>query len=405
MRLLNKVNSVLNRIKNTIGFYYKGAKKADLIIYDNVYPHPVSGFRFEEITSLIEEFKNVKLLLDGKTYPALKTAKYKHKQHIHQLVQRYTFINRNQIVRNNWFVNVNAKLFYCIFINNIFENIDWLEKYKIPYVFTLYPGGGFEINDPVSDKKLIKVLGSSLFRKVIVTQEYTFKYLKKKKFCDVSKIHLLFGGVVPQTSIHSELEKKTTYPESKKTLDVCFCAAKYMKEGKDKGYDVFIKAAKELAKKYDFVRFHVIGGFDENDILLDEISHLVSFYGYVDYSDLKGVFKRIDILVSPNKPFILGKGAFDGFPLGTAVEAALNGVLVLAADELNENRMFENQNDIIIIESTWESVCYEIESLIAVPERIQQISSNSKEKFKIIYSNNFQMGKRIELISKEIEAL
>jgi glycosyltransferase involved in cell wall biosynthesis len=396
---------LFNRINNIFRSNYKGIKKVDIIIYDNVYPHPISGFRFEEITMLVQVFKSVKLLLDGKTYLALKTAKSKHKQHINQLVQNYKFINRTQIARDSRFVNVNAKLFYCIFINNIFENLDWIEKYKIPFVFTLYPGGGFEVDNEMSDAKLIKVLGSPFFRKVIVTQEYTLQYLKKKNFCDLSKVALIFGCVVPQTSINSELGKREIYPGSKKTLDICFCAAKYMKEGKDKGYDIFIKAAKELVKKFDFVRFHVIGGFGENDILLDELSHLVTFYGYVDYSELKEVFKGIDILVSPNKPFILGKGAFDGFPLGTAIEAALNGVLVIAADELNENRMFENQNDIIIIESNWESIYNEIYSLISEPERIQQISCKGREKFKVIYSNNFQMEKRIELITKEIEAL
>src|SRR4030066_370297 len=75
------------------------------------------------------------------------------------------------------FININAKLFYCVFINNIYDNLNWLEKFKIPFIFTLYPGGGFQINNEIIDKKLKIVFNSPMFKKVIVTQIFTLDYL------------------------------------------------------------------------------------------------------------------------------------------------------------------------------------------------------------------------------------
>ena len=39
-------------------------KKFDLVIYDDIYPHPVSGFRLEEFTILLSTIKNSKILLN-----------------------------------------------------------------------------------------------------------------------------------------------------------------------------------------------------------------------------------------------------------------------------------------------------------------------------------------------------
>jgi len=68
-----------------------------------------------------------------------------------------------------------------------------LEKNKIPFVFTLYPGGGFGFEEESSDAKLKKVLSSKYFKKVIVTQRATYEYLVRKNFCSKEKISFIFG--------------------------------------------------------------------------------------------------------------------------------------------------------------------------------------------------------------------
>lgn len=380
---------------------YKGLKKTDLLIFDDIFPHPVSGFRFEEFTVLLNTLKKSKIIVEPSAYRIVGTPVEIHKQHIKEFEVQHKAL-KNKIKLKRGFVNTNAKLFYCIFINNIFRNLSWLEKYKIPFVFTLYPGGGFQLNEITSDNKLKNVFLSPMFRKVIVTQKITHDYLIEKKLCPPEKIEFIFGGVVPQVSLNKDLREKKTYLINKNTFDICFCAAKYTSKGVDKGYDVFIDFAIELSKQYDFVRFHVIGGFTDEDIDIFSIKDKIKFYGYQNFDSLGAIYKNMDALISPNKAFILGKGAFDGFPLGTVVEAVLNGVVALITDELKQNYTFVPDVDLILIESKKESIIKYVTDLIENPEKLYAISENGRLKFEKVYSNEIQMLPRIALLQNEI---
>lgn len=380
---------------------YKGLIKNDVLIFDDIFPHPASGFRFEEFRVLLENFAKSKVIAEPTAYRIVGTPIENHQKHISEFEEQYKSL-KNKIKLRKGFVNINSKLFYCVFINNIFRNLSWLEKHKIPFVFTLYPGGGFQLNEITSDDKLKKVFLSPMFRKVIVTQKIAYDYLLDKKLCDPEKIEFIFGGVVPQVSLKKDLKEKKNYLDNKTTFDICFCAAKYMPKGEDKGYDVFIEFAIEIAKKYDFVRFHVVGGFTDEDIDILSIRDKISFYGYQNFESLGVIYKKMDVLISPNKAFVLGKGAFDGFPLGTVVEAVLNGVVVLITDELKQNNVFVQDVDLILIESKKESILKQIVSLIENPERLYAISNSGRSKFEKVYSNEVQMLPRIALLQNEI---
>jgi len=334
-------------------------------------------------------------------YSILNTPKKNHPIDVKNLILN-NYELKNKIKNKRGLVNVNSKLFYCIFISNIYSNIDWIEKYKIPFVFTLYPGGGFKINDKLSDDKLNRVFSSPFFRKVIVTQEFTKNYLINNKICDEEKIELVFGGVVPQISLNKGLINKKKYLINKNTFDISFCAAKYMPLGIDKGYDVFIKFAHNIAKKYDFINFHIVGGFSKEDIDISNIENKMHFYGYKNFVELNDFFNNMDIIISPNKPFVLSKGAFDGFPLGTVVEAVLNEVVALVSDELNENKIFINNEDLIIIENEPLYIEQKVVELIENPEKLYTISQKGREKFYSIYSNQYQMIPRIDILKKEL---
>ncbi|MDI1318520.1 glycosyltransferase [Flavobacterium sp.] len=388
-------------IKRKDYYYFKGLKKNDLIIYDDIFPHPVSGFRLEELTVLLTEFEKSKIIISSKSYSVLKSSISDNKKHIETFVHSNKDFKRKLLFRKG-LININAKLFYCIFINNIYENLYWLEKYNIPFVFTLYPGGGFQMNDELTNSKLKRVLSSTLFRKVIVTQSITRDYLLKNDFCNQDKIEFIFGCVVPQNSLIKNLASKKYYSQGKSTLDICFCAAKYMPKGIDKGYDVFIEVAHALSKKCDFVQFHVIGDFDQNDIDVSEIKENITFYGYQNFDELGRTFQKIDIIISPNKPFALDVGSFDGFPLGTVVEAALNGVMVLLSDELHQNTTFVNNDQLVIIKSDSKSIENVMLTLIENPNKIIEIAINGRIKFQEVYSNKVQMKPRIELLKQYI---
>jgi glycosyltransferase involved in cell wall biosynthesis len=381
--------------------YYKGFKKFDLIVFDDIYPHPVSGFRLEEINSYLEAFQKIKVIANPISYPIFNTDKSLHQRHLDELLsKKHSF--KKKIKTLDVLTNINSRLFYCIFLNNIYSNMDWIEKFKIPFVFTLYPGGGFELNNAKSDSMLKMVLSSKLFQKVIVTQEMTLNYLVEKAFCRRENIEFIFGCVVPQSSIFKKVEDKKYFPIGKNTLDICFCGAKYMIEGKDKGYDLFIKTAHKVAERFDFVRFHVIGGFSEYDLNVSSINNKIKFYGYQEFGNLSAIYKEMDMIVSPNRPFLLSKGAFDGFPLGTVVEAVLNGVVALVSDELKQNSQFENKKEIVIVETTAESIEKEIIYLIENPLAMISISNDGKKKFSDVYSNESQVVPRVAVLETYI---
>jgi len=383
-------------------FIFKGLKKNDLIIYDDIYPHPVSGFRIEEFTILLKEIDKSKIYLTPNSYPVLNTDRSFHRVHINEIIKNNCKL-KGKLKVFNFFFNFNTILFYCIFINNVYNFIDALERHKIPFVFTLYPGGGFQMNEEKCDIKLKRVLSSPMFKKVIVSQKIIKDYLITNNFCLEDKIELIFGCVVPQNSLIKNNLIRKNYLINKPTLDICFCSAKYMPEGLDKGYDVFIKTAHLLASKYQFIKFHVIGGFDENDIDVTKIKDRISFYGYQKFENLENIFKGIDIIISPNKSFFLSKGAFDGFPLGTVIEAALNQVLVILSDDLNQNYVFTDREELIIVKSDSSCIENEIINLIENPDTIPEIAKRGMLKFQEVYSNNIQMKPRIELLKKLIK--
>jgi glycosyltransferase involved in cell wall biosynthesis len=380
---------------------FKGKHKYELLIFDDIFPHPISGFRMEEFGVLLNSFENSKILMKPTAYSYINTPIREHKSHINKFISSHLLLKKK--LQISWGrVNVNAKLYYCVFIVNIYNNLSWLEKHQVPFAFTLYPGGGFSINDNVSDNMLVSVFSSPMFRKVIVTQQYTFDYLVNNKFCSQDKIEFIFGCVVPQVTLLKDLLNKKSYLKNKVTFDICFCAAKYSTKGEDKGYDVFIEVVKKLATKYDFVYFHVIGGFDETDIDVSSIKSKIKFYGYQNIESLSTIYKKMDVLISPNKPFVLSKGAFDGFPLGTAVEAALNGVVCLIADNLKQNVTFIQNEDLIIINNVSEQIENEVINLISNPEKLYKISEQGRQKFINVYSNEYQMKPRINVLQELI---
>ncbi|MEC4004435.1 glycosyltransferase [Flavobacterium sp. SUN052] len=392
-----QIKAIIHLALGKKSIYYKGLKKYDLIIYDDIFPHPVSGFRTEEYEVLLKSFPNSKLITIPSAYKIVKTPQELHKVHIARFSKEHPSI-KHKITVQKRFNSINAKLFYCVFLNNIFKFVELLEKKNIRFAFTLYPGGGFQMNDSNSDANLKRVLSSPMFEKVLVTQKVTRDYLLKNNFCSEDKIEFIFGGVVPQKSLIKNLSNKKYYSKEKTTLDICFCAGKYMPKGLDKGYDVFIELAHLLHEKYSFINFHIIGGFDETDIDVSKIKQNTTFYGYQKFEDLEKIFNTIDIIISPNKPFLLGKGAFDGFPLGTVVEAALNGVLVLLSDSLQQNDTFVDKTEVIIIENNSDRIEKIISDLIQNPEQISKIAKKGTVKFQEVYSNDFQMKPRIELL-------
>lgn len=377
-------------------FFKNPLKKYDLVIYDTIFPNPISGFRYAEFTEYLSYFRNSKIIVTPSHY-----------QYVNQTLEQFEIdlkafknieprlANKIEVINN--ITNINCKLFYCVFYGAIMSKIQVLNNLKIPFIFTLYPGGGFNLTDHKVIENLRLICSSPYFKGVIATQKITVEYLLKHNICNREKISFIFGGIVPQNSI--SVEKKFFFNENKKALDVCFCAAKYMAEGKDKGYDLFVATAHLLAFKYKQVRFHVIGGFNEGDINLRGLNDLFTFYGYKKYEELQDVFSHMDFIFSPNRPNVLREGLFDGFPLGTVVEAALNGVIPLVTDELDQNDVFQ-EGEIFICKPTKESFFEKIEEILQ--SDLKTVSETVQKKFRLIYDHENQLSKRIEILNKHL---
>lgn len=376
----------------------------DLIVIDDIFPNKLSAWRFEEFTHYINEFGLDKtcIFTTGHSLGALHGDRSRNG--VKELIKDFRLQNpkfKKSVKRYVYHRSVSAKLGYVLFLSNADNFLKYFETNKIPFVFTLYPGAGFLINSEDTLLVLRKVMASSFFRGVIVTQKITNEYLLKHNLCNPGKIHFIFGVVAPKYYVDADISRKKYFINN--TMNIAFVANKQMPKGIDKGYDVFIDTAKLLAEQNDKIRFHIVGPFDETDIDVRELGDRIVFYNYLESQKLIEFYKKIDLLVSPNIPFILKPGAFDGFPTAAASEAALNGVAIAVTDPLNQNIHFEDKKDLIFITSNPLLISKEIMYYYNNPSELIAIAKNGSSNFKTVYSEENQLKKRIDILRNEID--
>ncbi|MCQ2581729.1 MAG: glycosyltransferase [Alphaproteobacteria bacterium] len=363
-------------------------------IVDDSIPNPnPCGFRNYEFNLILDSMPNANIWTMSKTYPG-SDAWFEH-----AYGQQYRLWKKNKkayllkVPQNKgrlyWLNTQKAYSFdlaYSIFLCTTYTLLPFYEKNNIPFVFVLYPGGGFGLNNASSDAMLKKVFQSPCFRGVVCTQPITCQYIIDKKFVTKDKILYQFGGYLQ--FLPNDVGKKICYPKDKPTLDICFVAYKYSPKGVDKGYDLFIKVAKKLVLKYDFIRFHVVGNFDANDIPIDSLESKIYFHGLLDAKQLQSFYSGMDICLSPNRPFKLFEGNFDGFPLG--LDAMCFGVVLMLTDELKNNQgNYIDGEELIIIRPEEKDILSKIEPLIENISHLYKIGRNGAEKtFKILNPKN-----------------
>ena len=235
-------------------------------------------------------------------------------------------------------IKIKADLGHTTFLSHAYVLAPFFKKHKIPFVFNLYPGGGFGHGNEGSDSLLCAISKEKYFKKVIVNSNLIRDYLLSRKIFKPNDIEVIFGVSLQFSSADFDIGKKLRFGINKETLDVCFVAYNYDGLGKSKGYDLFIAAAKELSKnkKNDCINFHVVGNFDSQTLPLDTVAARFNFYGVKPPSWLKEFYHQMDMIVCPNRPNILYTGAFDGFPMGG--EAAILGVATFESDVMGVNQ-------------------------------------------------------------------
>jgi glycosyltransferase involved in cell wall biosynthesis len=382
-------------IISAIQYYLKKEKK--LIILDDIYPHLLSGFRIAEFNYYLEKIEDSVIYSTGDSF------RYLHESRSFEEVTNgyerlYPEFN-HRVFRYDG-QKFKAKLAYSVFLVNIYNFLPQITKYKIPFIFTLYPGGGFQLGQFSSDYKLKQVFNSPYFVKVIVTTKITLDYLLNNNLCNENKILFIYGVVV-NSSITKESDNAIRLiKKNKLSFDICFVAHKYSPEGKDKGYDIFIQVAKQLSKIHDNIKFHVVGNFNDTDIDITEIKLKIKFYNTLETSEFPDFYHGIDIILSPNSSFVLAPGAFDGFPTGACIEAGLNSVALFVTDDLNQNIFFKEGEEIVIISKEPTEIVNKILHYYLNPAKLYSIANNGKEKIQAIYNLEAQMKPRIGILEK-----
>lgn len=377
-------------------------RSTGLTILDDVFPLVLSPFRITEYNAYLDRWPDAIVRSTTASFRNLQETRS-----FEQVLDEYAEIYpqyRDRIFSfdpaSSAEVLKDSSLVYTVFLRNARLFLDLVHRYDLPFAFTLYPGGGFQLNNEASDRSLREVLSSPNLRKVLVTQKVSNEYLLEKEYCDPTKIEFVYGGVFPSRYLADHSVVKRYYRKDKSTFDVCFVAHKYTERGLDKGYDVFVEVAKLLSKVHEDVRFHVVGPFDDLDIPVEEIKDRIRFYGSRPTEFFPEFYSGMDVILSPNAPFVLLPGAFDGFPTGGCIEAGLCGVAVLCTDPLNQNVAFKDGQEIVVVPHDAEAICEVVGRYYAEPEALYELASNGQGAFRRVFDLEAQMDPRLRVLSE-----
>ena len=368
----------------------------ELLVLDDFFPNLLTGFRIAEYNAYLAHWPSLRIY---STQPDFARCHTEYTRLYPQYADRVRRFATEAVV--------GARLVYLNFLNNAVMFLPALEAHAIPFMLTLYPGGGFGLEEAESDHKLRAVLSSRLLRALIVTAPATANYLAR--FAARESIELPpvteIPGVVVNPLYFEPMPKRVHFGHGKPTADVCFVAEKYMERGENKGYPQFVAAARAVAAMIPEVTFHVVGSFTPADVPLDALAPRIRFHGTLATRQLRDFFLSMDAIVSPNQAFVLHPGNFDGFPTGACVEAALSGVAVLATDPLKQNRLFRAGEDWIPIEADPESIARELRALLRDPARLRRLALGGQAVAREYYAPQRQIEARVALIERQLAAL
>lgn len=374
------------------------------VVLDDFFPNLLTGFRVAEYNAYLQGFPGLRIM------SALPDFTQQHAAYRDAHGER--FARRIQPYDAAWLAG--CRLAYLNFLNNAAHFLPDLEQNRLPFVLTLYPGGGFALDDQESNAKLDKVLRSKLLQAIIVTQPLTETYLRQ--FADrhghaLPRIERITGVVVsPRYFADDAPGHLAYYGQGKSTLDICFVAERYMPLAVDKGYPCFLAAMHALDDLPE-LRIHVVGGgyADEERALAAGLGERIRFYGRLHTLELMQFYRGMDLIVAPNSPGRLQPGAFDGFPTGCCVEAALGGVALIASDPLGLNPGYTHEQDILLLSSdhaAWpELIARQVRAFAAEPSRLQAQASAGQQLTRRLYAPDAQIRPRQALLGQIAESL
>lgn len=374
---------------------------ADLIILDDVFPLQHSGFRLAEYRAYLQHFKRAAVHSTGEGVSIMGD-----ERKLEEVIGEFESVHpnlANRIIRFARNRHLKAKVLYFVFLAQYRKFAETIESAKTPFIFTLYPGGGFRLFDRPTNNLLRECFSHPLFRKVVVTQPITQEYLIENKFVSQDQAVLIPGLVVPDEFLLQSGDDKFYFGQQKSTIDIAFIAHKYTHKGAEKGYCTFVEAAHRLHKHKSKPRFHVIGGFDCRDIDVSNLNDHITFHGSLGTAELIEILRRIDLVISPNAPGLSGTGLFDGFPTGSAVQAGLMGAALFCTDELMQNRCFVDKEDLVLIPANAKQIADSVSPYLEDMDALYKVALTGRETFKVHYGRAAQLEPRIKLLEELLE--
>lgn len=370
-------------------------ERPSLAILDDVFPNRLSAFRLVEYNAYLEHFPAARVYTTHQ-YPGpagetgFEPLLADYRRHYPHLASRVRPLTAD--------LELQPQAFYLMFLNNAVQFLPWIERARRPFLLTLYPGGGFALNNPQSDEKLRRVAASPWLAGMITTQRVTRAYLLDKGLLDERQITSIYGGVVPIAEDQPAVQSQRISPRDKGGFDLCFVANKYMAQGKDKGYPVFVEFAKRLVAQRPDVSFHVVGNYSSADWDVESLGSRIRFYGTQPAEFFPDFHARMDLIVSPNVPNVLGAGMFDGFPTGCCVAAGLAGVAVFCTDELQLNPGFRDGEEIVLVRPAADQLLGKVIPYLDDPARLVSLGERGQRALQRAFSHSVQLSPRLELV-------
>lgn len=388
---------LISIIKWTIkNFYFHTFnKKYDIIIFDNLFPSGISPWRTYEFIELIIKFPNSKIvssLTYFKSYNLIEQVKDFH----------IILLNKYPVLNNKIFYKIilnggNSKLFYCLFYDNIIANINFLKKNNIPFCFTLYPGGGFLLYNKEVIRNLNILFSMPNFKGVFVNQNISKNYLINNTF-----INKKFLYYIPGVPLNLKLYEQQIISEKDfdNEINFLFMANKYTKRGEDKGFDLFEETAEYLLENYFDLKFNIIGDFSQQDLKNNKLSNNFIFHGRLDEGDFHTILNKTHLIISPNAPFKLKDGAFDGFPLASCITAGYFNNAMFMTDYFNESDSIGWVDKIHFCEIPMNSKLISKKIIPYLEDRnlLRNLALGASSKIKEDYSIENQIAKKIDVI-------
>jgi len=183
-----------------------------------------------------------------------------------------------------------------------------------------------------------------------------------------------------------------TYCESNMTLTpqrgelpiICFAASKYTPGGWDKGFDVFVELARQLADRAKFVS---IGNF----FPADAPGVSIEFRPFMKNKDFAAFMQTVTAIVSVSR--LQTHGGFDGFPNGSTITAGFAGAAMITADPLGQNMHFKHGENMLIVEP--KTAASELDKHW---HRLDEIGLQGQARVRELYCPAAQITPRVELL-------